>query len=622
MCAIGSASGYIHQPVQTPQVLIDEREAVLSARITKIREFASGRQIVIKVHAYRLMGDTAWTRLHRPFCSVLRRYENDRLLTTGEGIVCVAQVNPLQRKTGIPYELDYNQRLMQMGVTSMASVFDGRLRVVSAPDATTRIITRIRDNLHRDILMAPISEDAANFLFAAFLGDTEHLRDDTDELYRSTGIAHILALSGLHVSILVSLLSIALFPLRRLRRGMIAASIICGAFVWGYAIIVGMAPSVVRAATMISVILVSGAVQGRIQPLNTLLAALAVVLVIDPWAIGTAGMHMSFAAVGAIMLFVPLLPPSVKVSRVRMWLAGMVLLPIVAMIGTSVLSMFYFGYFPSSFLLTNVLVAMFFPLLLRAGVLTIALAHFGLAPRWLGGVVDLLYDGMDGVVRFVHGLGIPNIEGIHFSAFIIIPYAMALILGVMAIRYRHTWSQKRSLSRKCAIGACGCLIAIIPLYICLKEELPREAVYIPSSSFQGVIAANGEEMRLFPVCKASIDEDLAKYYNKMYGRFLGAHHCREFALERRAEFEAGGKRYAIIGGNELPSLDGRTDYAVIGGDFRGKMADVIEAVHPDTVVLSVSLNASTSRRLARECGDSVGVIDLRKERFVRVIRKY
>lgn len=147
------------------------------------------------------------------------------------------------------------------------------------------------------------------------LGERSDLSDQTKTLYREAGILHILAISGLHIS----LIGMGLYKLlRRLHLPVIPACILCGAFMIFYGMLVGMPVSAVRAIAMFLLRLLADCLR-RTYDMQTALSVCAVgILIQQPLYLYHSGFLLSFTAVLAITLLKPaLLPDTGKLTGWR-----------------------------------------------------------------------------------------------------------------------------------------------------------------------------------------------------------------------------------------------------------------------------------------------------------------
>jgi competence protein ComEC len=200
------------------------------------------------------------------------------------------------------------------------------------------------------------SQSEVNILRALIIGDKTGISDDDRENFNRTGLGHILAISGLHVGIVASIfflmfrkiLSFIPFLLRRAWVGK-SAAILTFFPVLFYGLISGMSPSTQRAVIMTTVFLTAFQVEREQNLLNTLAISALVILAAFPPAMFSVSFQLSFAAVGAILLGIAVLPESLKISRgsrVLKWrnrFLNFLWISLFATLGTLPLTLYYFN---------------------------------------------------------------------------------------------------------------------------------------------------------------------------------------------------------------------------------------------------------------------------------------
>ena len=139
---------------------------------------------------------------------------------------------------------------------------------------------------------------------ALFLGIRAELPAAVRDDFRTAGMSHLLAISGLHVGIVMSLTLGA--AQAAAGRGSAAAVIVTAAVVWGYAILSGLAPPVTRAAIMGSLALAQGLAGRGMRGLTALLLAAAAMAMIEPALLGRLSFQLSFMAMAGIIAAMPL----------------------------------------------------------------------------------------------------------------------------------------------------------------------------------------------------------------------------------------------------------------------------------------------------------------------------
>lgn len=237
------------------------------------------------------------------------------------------------------------------------------------------------------------TEETAPLLKALLTGDRSELSRDTIRVFRESGGAHLLALSGLHIGILYLILSKLLWPLgnslraRRFRYGLI---LLAAGF---FTLMTGASPSIVRAFLFI-LLTETARITGRPRdPLRVLATALLIQLVISPSAIVSLGFQLSYLAMTGIFLLYPVLegwyPESTRFDPVRkIWQAAA--LSISCQVFTGPLAWFRFHTFPTYFLLTNLLAMPVTTCLMGSAVATLVFRGIGFRSGFLIQVTDAL----------------------------------------------------------------------------------------------------------------------------------------------------------------------------------------------------------------------------------------
>ena len=202
-----------------------------------------------------------------------------------------------------------------------------------------------------------MDDEAAYAVVAAMtLGDKSALTQELKEVYAVTGASHVLALSGLHLGIIYGFLSLFVFSRwRSLMQVLLVLSI------WAFVFLVGLPTSVVRSALMLSVYALCSLGHRERMSVNTLAFTAIVVLTVNPQSLFDVGFQMSFMAVLAILVVVPLTDRFVSQAylqshRCLKWLWGMTAVSVAAQLGVAPLIAYYFGRFSVCFLLTNFIV--------------------------------------------------------------------------------------------------------------------------------------------------------------------------------------------------------------------------------------------------------------------------
>ena len=273
-----------------------------------------------------------------------------------------------------------------------------------------------------------LSGDQYAIVSAMALGDKSALTHELKDTYSKTGASHILALSGLHLGIIYALLSLLVVG----RRWQLMTQVAIILSIWAFVFLVGMSASVVRSAVMLTVYALLAIGHRQKMSVNTLTFTAIVMLLISPQALFDVGFQMSFMAVFAILLFVPLFyrPFSAEylmTHRIVSWLWGMVAVSIAAQIGVAPLIAYYFGRFSCYFLLTNFIVIPAATLILYLSLATLLIPSIGVL---LASIVGLL----NTTLSYISTIPGATIEGLHPSVMLTVS-----IYGIIFATYYLLW---------------------------------------------------------------------------------------------------------------------------------------------------------------------------------------
>lgn len=286
-----------------------------------------------------------------------------------------------------------------------------------------RLLSRLRVN---------DDDDEAQALIAAMvLGDKSALTPELRNRYSITGASHVLALSGLHLSIIYLLLT--RLTLGRRRSWLIQIVVLTA--VWTYALLTGLPTSLIRAATMITVYGLFSLGGRRRASLNILCFTAIIMLLADSSALFDVGFQLSFMAMLGILLFTPLMESWMSARwmmehRILSWVLSLLMVSVAAQMGTAPLVAYYFGRFSTWFLVTNLIVIPLTTLLLYA-----ALASFILPV--IGGVAVTIAHVMNKALDTMTTWPLASIEGLHPS---VLQVAMCYVV-VAAVYVLLTYSQ-------------------------------------------------------------------------------------------------------------------------------------------------------------------------------------
>jgi competence protein ComEC len=212
-----------------------------------------------------------------------------------------------------PYGFDFNAWCRMNGV-ACASMDPGTAAVSPGAPSIRTLLRSVRSRLGAAIDGA-FPSDQAGLARALILGDRSDLPDDVTDDFRGAGIAHILSVSGLHVTCLALALD---FLLRRLLSRRAVFCIMAPLLVF-YSALVGFSGPIVRSVVMYLAFRFAFLTGRPGDGLSALAASMLVMLAVNPLQVGDAGFILSFSAMGGLVLLGAPLNRLMRVNALPRW---------------------------------------------------------------------------------------------------------------------------------------------------------------------------------------------------------------------------------------------------------------------------------------------------------------
>lgn len=526
----------------------------------------------------------------------------------GDIVSATGILRDARAKDIVPDAADYNRYLYLQGVNSVLWLTKEEMYPISkASDNTlSNILDKARAATANAIIDSGAGSDASAFLTAVIVGDDSYLQPDTDEAFRTSGLAHLLALSGLHVGIIIMFITVCLSWMRPSRYGYRIFYILIIAASFAYAAFAGMTPSVVRAACMVAVLCVSAIFQRRANVYNSLCVAIFLWLVINPLWLFAPGFQMSVCAVLGITIALR----AVNAYRIRRtWVKKalrIVIVPMAAMAATAIPAMAYFHTFPLYFLPANILASIAIAPMMFCGVLLAIATMTGIGHGALAYACDRLYAFIEFSAKTFGG----DSGVVHtYPSMLTIFCCLAAVAAFFFFLYRP-----RSIMR-ISMLCCACI------FIALSSSFDRSRVSIDAYILSG---GTSTDMLLADADSVYLITD-ATGINAANIRTLRQQRYRDMLLRRttnaelvllsgdftRHEFKRSGDiltcgkhRFLLVNSDSLASPSERCEYALVCRGFKGDIKKV--ALHADTIVIGTSVHYTRRRRFVAFM-DSAGI---------------
>ena len=344
-------------------------------------------------------------------------------------------------------------------------------------------------------------EDTRGFARALLLGDKTELAYETSLAFRISGVSHIVAVSGLHVSILFALVY-GVTGNRRFLTGLIGIPLVLL-----FAAVAGFTPSVTRAAVMQVVMMLALMVRREYDPPTALAVAVLVILGANPLTIASVGFQLSVGSVAGIYLFYgkvrkylasrlgSLTKGKTLWAKLLRGMASSVAVSLSAAVLTTPLVAYYYGLVSLVSLIANLLVVPVISLVFYGIMLACAVGNFGI---WVGTAVSLLIRYVFAVTGLLSELPLAAVytESVYVVFWLVLVYG--LIVGLAFCKPDRVWPG-------ICVGMLGLFFALLLSWAEPRLDDYRVTV-LDVGQGQSVILQSGEGVFLVD-CGGDYDQD-------------------------------------------------------------------------------------------------------------------
>lgn len=595
---------------------------ILGFYLTLVLFFVSGVALLIEFRTAKV----SYQLLDSGKANPLFRYEIQKILSSNDkGTRLIAKAVPINNKyasfrtviyvssSGVKKDLapgDYlfsRKRLTKIRQALNPGAFDfqkywsnkdisrqlwlHKAEVVHCPSekkAVLHTMDGVRRKLMHRLRSLDLREDEHGLSAALLLGNKQELPDDTKEAFRAAGLMHVLAISGLHIGLIIYLLHKVLWFLRVFRKGKEIQLILIFGMVVFYASVTDFPPSVVRATFIFGLYSVYGFLKRKASLGNSIFASFGLLLLINPSYVYDLGFRMSYGALMGIWLFFPLIKG--HWSPQRKWVKSiweLIAISVSAQIGVLPLTLYHFHYFSAWFVLSGVLVIPLLGIILGLG---ITLLFFGPDLSEFFGLVTVYESLLQFVLTVANTIGKEDLliaETVYFTK-----GHLCFILVLTGLFYRYLKKPIRLRMLQLFLGIF--LFQGFGWYLS-SSRLKGSDLWIFHDVNRSIAFRNGKELIWFG--EQSIDEpELLKDFRSIMPPLI----VHQYRWKNSIKFS----KFHILHLNKLTPVPKRAatiDLLILSDSPRINLDRLIDQYDPTTVVAQGTNNWFDLQRWQRSC---------------------
>lgn len=340
-----------------------------------------------------------------------------------------------------PEQFDYQRYLYRKGILRQVYLKDENWIKLGQNRANPiyHLSFALRDFLLKTMRNLGIEGDEYAVAAAILLGYDDTLPTELRQKYVAAGSMHILCVSGMHVGVIFMVFSYMLAFLNKRRRWqhLLKQSLLLF-LIWFYALLAGLAPSILRATIMLSFVILSSIINREGVILNSLAASAFLLLCINPANLFDIGFQLSYSAViGIVVLQKPIYRMFYVKFKFLDKIWELTSVTLAAQIATIPFSIYYFHQFPLYFWLSNLFMTPISSVVIIGGMVLLLIFFIPYINIGVAFCVKCLIYAMNFIVSWIENLPLSIVKGLYINTLEFVCLIVALLLLLMLVEHKR-----------------------------------------------------------------------------------------------------------------------------------------------------------------------------------------
>ena len=394
-------------------------------------------KVMLDIFAFEDEGDVK--NINSKIIAYFEKEEKSLDLEYGDCILIFTDPEALEKPPN-PEQFDYKDYLYKRGVTHQVYLKSDAWSDIGHNESNPiyRYSYQIRDFLLETMSNLGVNEDEYAVAAAILLGYDDSLPYDLRQKYVAAGSMHILCVSGLHVGVIFMVFSYMLFFLNERKKWQrIAKQLILLFLIWFYALLAGLAPSILRATIMLSFVIIGDAIGKKGVLLNSLAASAFILLCINPANLFDIGFQLSYVAViGIVVLQSPISKMFYSKYKIVNKIWEITSVTIAAQIATVPFTIYYFHQFPLYFWLSNLFMTPISSVVIIGGMVMLLVFFIPYINNVVAFLVSKMIFLMNCCVSWIESLPYSIVKGLYINEvqFVILLLMLLSILFMVGLK--------------------------------------------------------------------------------------------------------------------------------------------------------------------------------------------
>jgi competence protein ComEC len=492
------------------------------------------------------------------------------------------------RNPNNPNQFDYGKYLQNQQIFAQQYSDYETVKINSIPEKSLNYYAaKIRDRIINNLEKKHFNKEELSVLNALILGQRQEISTEIIRNYQYAGAIHILSVSGLHVGIILMILTFLLKPIPNSKKGIFVKLIITILGLWSFGVLAGLSPSIVRSVTMFSFVSIGYYLRRSVNIYHTLLVSILLILLFKPSFLFDIGFQLSYLALFFIVWLQPILKriwsPKNKFIN-YFW--DILTVSFAAQIGTFPLSLYYFHQFPGLFFISNLIILPMLGLIMALGIVVLVLAFFNYIPFYPMKLLELSITLLNKIIAWVASFESFIFKEVPLNTSMFICLYLLLIFLILWI-INPTYKK--------LITCLGLIILFqsINLYTKFKSQNINEFIVFNRKGYTLITERNNEKVTVFSNDSIlnTIDDNL------VLKSYLVANFCKKDKLKLlQNQYFFGNKKITLIDSSGVYLENKNPDILLLSNSPRINLERYLKSCKPKLIVVDAS-NFSSYRKV-------------------------
>ena len=535
---------------------------------------------------------------------------NFSLLNPGDRILFNQPLTPIVN-SGNPESFNYKEYCLFRGITHQVYLNQQNFKLY--PDqgktflsVTNNVIDRIVHVLKHYIP----NHKESGLAEAMMLGYKDDLDKSLFQSYIDVGVVHIIAISGMHLTLIYALLIAITFPTNAIKKFIWWRVLIILAGIWFFTLLTGFQPSILRAGITMTCFVLGKSLFRKTSSLNSLAFSAFVLLCCNPFWLWDIGFILSYLAVTSIMLFYKPIMHMIDFQNkilIAIWKA--IALTLSAQILTAPISIYYFHQFPMLFLISNLLAVPLSSLILLLEIILLSISCIPLIAAITGKLVYATIFCLDEFIIQIQKIPHNIWKGLYLSIF-------QCILVYVFIFCLLNYIKNKNLFAKYAGALCIATFCSLTISSFLESTNQHKLIVFNIPNHQAVLLVEGKKNWI--VSKGLSHNNYKESIQPFITKWIMD--PPDFTFKK--QFEFCGKKIVIIDTNVLINSAAEKiniDLIILSRNASTNIKNLLQHFNIHQIILDSSIPEWKSQLLKDQCDSfHINCYDVRKEgAFIR-----